>query len=385
VEEKRTKYIHLDMLRGLAALGVVIGHVRGFLIVPYQPSEAVFNQCFYFITSLGHQCVIAFFALSGFLVGGQVLRELKNGRWSFRNYMLRRLTRLWTVLIPAIVLTWILDTTGTLLKGNEGYQGAYYSLIASGPSPGAPADLSFSTFIANLLFLQTILAPVFGSNGPLWSLANEFWYYIVFPLIFVVFMMPGRSSNYLILASSGLALGFILPIEMMLLGSIWLAGALGHYASGRWSLRLIVGHPSYVAGSLVTVTICVIVSKVHPGLATDLILGAAFANLLPALGFLPHFGTKYYRVADGAAKISYTLYTTHFPLLTFLWLVVLQHAKYQIGVKGLSVMICFVLLALLTGVGMWWFFERNTDYLREKLQILFSSIWTVPAGTSPPP
>lgn len=24
--------------------------------------------------------------------------------------------------------------------------------------------------------------PIFGSNGPLWSLANEFWYYVLFSL-----------------------------------------------------------------------------------------------------------------------------------------------------------------------------------------------------------
>jgi peptidoglycan/LPS O-acetylase OafA/YrhL len=39
-----------------------------------------------------------------------------------------------------------------------------------------------TTFVGNLAFLQTIAVPIFGTNGPMWSLANEFWYYLIFPL-----------------------------------------------------------------------------------------------------------------------------------------------------------------------------------------------------------
>jgi peptidoglycan/LPS O-acetylase OafA/YrhL len=35
----------------------------------------------------------------------------------------------------------------------------------------------------NAFFLQTIAGPTFGSNGPLWSLAYEWWYYVLFPLV----------------------------------------------------------------------------------------------------------------------------------------------------------------------------------------------------------
>src|SRR6516225_8082916 len=79
------RFVHLDMLRGLAAIGVVVGHIRGFLIVGYAAagSHSLFDQLFYFVTGLGHQCVIAFFALSGFLVGGPALRDIIIGSWSW--------------------------------------------------------------------------------------------------------------------------------------------------------------------------------------------------------------------------------------------------------------------------------------------------------------
>jgi len=39
--------------------------------------------------------------------------------------------------------------------------------------------------LENLGFVQTVSVPVYGTNGPLWSLANEFWYYVMFSLIAV--------------------------------------------------------------------------------------------------------------------------------------------------------------------------------------------------------
>src|ERR1700730_16114723 len=189
------RFVHLDMLRGLAALGVLVGHTRGFLINGYAATapHSLFDQLFYFVNGLGHQSVIAFFALSGLLVGGPALRDIITGRWHWGPYMLRRLTRLWTVLIPALLLTWVLDTAGGALGGHAGYEGAFYGESFSGPSPGQPADLSLPTFLANMLFVQTIVAPVFGSNGPLWSLANEFWYYITFPFLLTALIGAGRG------------------------------------------------------------------------------------------------------------------------------------------------------------------------------------------------
>ena len=66
---------HLDMIRGLAALEVCLGHLRGFFLVDYgQTQGGLAAKLFYTLTGMHHQAVMIFFVLSGFLVGGSVIR-----------------------------------------------------------------------------------------------------------------------------------------------------------------------------------------------------------------------------------------------------------------------------------------------------------------------
>lgn len=39
--------------------------------------------------------------------------------------------------------------------------------------------------LGNLGFVQAVPVAVYCSNVPLWSFANEFWYYVMFPLLAV--------------------------------------------------------------------------------------------------------------------------------------------------------------------------------------------------------
>ena len=93
----------LDALRLLAAFLVVAEHARAAVFIPWTQLEGgrMLLAPFYALTSMGHEAVMVFFALSGFLVGGQAIRRLRRGTFSARDYALRRLVRLWIVMIPA--------------------------------------------------------------------------------------------------------------------------------------------------------------------------------------------------------------------------------------------------------------------------------------------
>jgi hypothetical protein len=161
----------LDLLRAIAAFAVVAGHARAFTFESFtELREAAIDvgfvtKMFYLGTGLGHQAVIVFFALSGFLVGGKVLSDLFSHRFNWSIYVTRRLTRLWIVLIPALAATLLFDMAGVAMTNGSGYDGIYSQLYLSGPGPARPHDLSITAFLGNLVFVQTILVPTFGTNG----------------------------------------------------------------------------------------------------------------------------------------------------------------------------------------------------------------------------
>lgn len=174
--------VHLDALRGIAAVGVCLSHLRDFFFQDYPklPHHNLLLAA-YFISGLGHQWVIVFFVLSGYLVGGSVLRSFSLNRWSWRNYLLNRLTRLYVVLIPGLLFGGLLDVAGIHLFGPGGI---YSGQTGTHELTFAVLNrLSVPILVGNYAFLQGIYVPTFGSNGPQWSLANEFWYYRVFPLL----------------------------------------------------------------------------------------------------------------------------------------------------------------------------------------------------------
>jgi len=92
------------------------------------------TRLLYLVTGLGHEAVMVFFVLSGFLISLSVFRSLQAGRWNWLAYTLSRLTRLYVVLVPALILCTLWDMCGTWLFSNAGvYMGALaYSHMALG-------------------------------------------------------------------------------------------------------------------------------------------------------------------------------------------------------------------------------------------------------------
>ena len=78
---------HLDMVRGVSALAVMVGHIRGLFFLDYRDlaSRSPVVTFLYAVTGLGHQAVMVFFVLSGFFIGGGVLASLNN--WSWKRYL----------------------------------------------------------------------------------------------------------------------------------------------------------------------------------------------------------------------------------------------------------------------------------------------------------
>ncbi len=358
------------MLRGLAALLVLCSHLRNYVFADFGSLAASgpLTKGFYAATSVGHVAVIVFFAMSGFLVGGKALRDLLAGKWSWRLYLLRRSSRLLIVAGPALVLTYVLDHAGMALTGGAGYAGAAVERYASWPVHQGALAYSWTTFLGNLGFLQTIAVPIFGTNGPTWSLANEFWYYLVFPLAaFAVLAREGLGRRGLALALLAACVA-LLPWPLLVAGSIWVAGAAAAWLVGRERLAPPLRHPASRLLALAIVAVGLGVTRRLPeSLTGDLVFGFAVAVALPVAVMLPSFGRLYRTVARIAAEGSYTLYLTHFPFVTLLVMVGLAPYRFQPGPAGALVYAGLLVAALAWAAAVWWCFERNTDRLFRRL------------------
>jgi len=202
----------ISLLRGAAALQVAAAHLRaqvypGFSAVQ-DPSLAF--QALAFASGFAYLAVIVFFVLSGWLVGGSLLNRLDTDN-AISNYAIDRVTRLWIVLIP---------TFGVMLLFGLATNALDPSKLSFAPDNA----YSVTALIGNLAGLQNILVPEFGGNFPLWSLSNETWYYVLFPLLVMLFHTRSALHRFLILMAVA-AIVYLLDTAILLYFSIWLLGA----------------------------------------------------------------------------------------------------------------------------------------------------------------
>ena len=237
----------LDLARWLAAFLVVVEHLRSFMFIDYGTGGRMnlFGKAFYFMTGFGHSAVMIFFVMSGFLVGGKVLQRLSQGTFSWQKYAVDRSSRLYAVYVVALLLGGALDYIGF----HHFNQFGLYDESFSGRIPvvnfNFHQNLSPSVFGLNLIMCQTILGPVFGSNGPLWSLANESWYYLAGPLLFALLYLRGWRTATLSLGALAVLFWF-LPGDILVYILVWLMGAGLYFLNLRRFLPLWCSLPLFV-------------------------------------------------------------------------------------------------------------------------------------------
>jgi peptidoglycan/LPS O-acetylase OafA/YrhL len=361
---------HLDMLRGLAAVLVAIGHIRLMLIVNTSELHEVklYMKPFYFITNLGTNSVMVFFVLSGFFIGSSVILAMREDRWQWKKYAIARGARIYTVLVPALILGGIIDIIGSHLLAS--------SIVYSTPNYGGglpesiPANVTALITLGNLLSLQEIFVPTLGSNHPLWSLANEVWYYAMFPLLVAAFSFAGRASLYKRL----IPLFFLSLILLMLtpkirsLFLIWLMGAaialVPRMKIRYWQTIAVV---AALSGWLVAQSLKIVESNAY-------VTGMLASALVYCLITQPESSVPalYKRLAAHLSSISYTLYLTHHPFIVFFAALILGHGpKMQPDAAGIATTFAMLFATILYAALLWALFEKQTDKVRRYLETCF--------------
>jgi len=193
--------IYLDFLRVIAAFGVLLVHAN----FPWFSNHLFFSD-----RGLGNKFVMVFFVLSGYLIAFTVKEKNKGSQ----KYLVDRLSRLYSVILPALLLTFIFDSVGTHFNPEF-----YLDKMKS--------DHQAFRYLMNIANLSQIwgFCTYPSTNGPFWSLSYEFWYYMIF---WAWVYLEGRKRIL------GLIIIFcIIGVKILLLFPVWIFGAVAYYMSKR--------------------------------------------------------------------------------------------------------------------------------------------------------
>jgi peptidoglycan/LPS O-acetylase OafA/YrhL len=186
--------IKLDLVRWLAAFMVAASHFT------YVGTSLVSMHA---VEPIGHLGVLIFFVMSGW-----VIRFVADGRHAdARDYLEARWARINSVFLPALALTIACDLLGRQLDP---------ALYARYPVPDLLHIVAYTPFFVTFLSENSVHSLRWFSNGPLWSVAYEVWYYAIFCTFFY---FKGRTRWLL----TGLAV-LLAGYKIVLLMPLWLAG-----------------------------------------------------------------------------------------------------------------------------------------------------------------
>jgi peptidoglycan/LPS O-acetylase OafA/YrhL len=189
--------IYLDLLRFGAAMMVLLFHIMLLDIGP--------DYLMRLIPARGNDFVILFFVLSGYVISATVDRKKEQ---SLRDYALDRMARVYSVAIPALLLS------------------LFLVIVLQQPA------VEYTKILYNFFFLgQTgfiYLNPL--HNAPYWSLCYEVMYYILFGC----FVFLDGKKRLISLLIFGLIAGPKVLVSM----PCWLLGVLIYHLRDKINLKL---------------------------------------------------------------------------------------------------------------------------------------------------
>lgn len=293
--------VFLDMLRYALALVVLCGHGLGFYFGYFN---GFFPNVFPHPQSIA---VVGFFFLSGFLI---VYSLKKNGQtMTLGRYLGDRFIRIYVTLIPCLLFVAAVDF----------FVYRYTDLKLNMVSDNS----SVSLFFENIILIPTM---PFGTARPIWSLFYEWWLYLLFGGIYwfrsnlflaTILMLGGGYYTYFVNAAGEA-------------GNIWVVWALGGFFGWIQNNPFVENikrlSSVFAFAFLSMAAVGYFLTKNAYNLPSGLLLSFGLFFLIN-LKFTDSL-VRYKKVAKFLAGFSFTLYLTHYTVLTY--------AHDLIGVKGVA-------------------------------------------------
>jgi peptidoglycan/LPS O-acetylase OafA/YrhL len=305
----RITSVYLDFVRFSAAVVVLLVHARherftsGWLL-PFK--------------NYGNDAVVVFFVLSGFVIAYCVDQKEK----TLADYAISRLSRLYSVVIPALLLTVALDTWGYAIDPSI-YTASWF-------------DDPVLRFTTNLFFVSQLWFADFGafSNGSFWSLGYEFWYYVVFG---VMAFMTGTKRKLLLITVAA-----IIGPKILLLLPVWLMGVWAYSVTRQRTFTVSASLSLFIGSILIYVGLREVDLPLRLDWGTEKFLGTYIyeqwlaesrhflssyitgglitVNFIGFSSLSKHLVPKEIpleRAIRFLASYTFTLYLLHYPLLNF--------------------------------------------------------------------
>lgn len=326
VGEGRLHLGYLDGLRALAALFVVVHHIR-YQFRLWEAPLAKWQVHLVEVLGYGHHAVDVFIVLSGFCLMLPVARHggaLRSGALDFFK------KRAWRILPPyylAMALSLLL--IGTVI----------------GEKTGTHWDTSIPVsrwdILAHVLLVQDLASSTATKiNHVFWSISVEWRIYFLFPLLVLVARRIGTALVALLSVVSSYAVFFLLQPSGLYMGP-W--GMCPHYV-GLFALGMLAAEMAFSRAPAMTrlrdrlpwgllsaigVVAVAVSSKLPvwggqpvPWYWTDLVVGVATVPVL--LASLPEKGGVLGRVLAWRPLVflgtfAYSIYLFHAPLIQVLW------------------------------------------------------------------
>jgi peptidoglycan/LPS O-acetylase OafA/YrhL len=307
----------IDAMRGFAALLVAYFHCRQVAWVGMQ----AFHQSVGHALSLnaiaayltfpiawGSAGVPIFFVISGYCIHrGGALRLASNPdyRLDTGNFWVRRFTRIYPVLLAALVLTFALDSVSLQLP----------------PVSHKIREIGLQAFFVNLFSLQGVAGKTYGSNGALWTLSLEVQFYAIYPLLFALRRRIGMTSVLAIVAVVNVVSAYALERhDIQFFTSYWFSWTLGAWIADARARRAAQASASRWLYALAAAFIafgCVAFHFGQYGAFQLWAIGFAF-YLYKALERRNQGDTFGMRVLSRLGDFSFSLYLIHLPIFVLL-------------------------------------------------------------------
>lgn len=321
--------LYLDLTRFVAALLVVLAH--------YLQHNIVARELGFFLPNMGREAVVIFFVLSGFVIA----YVTENRATSAREYIAARCGRIYSVVLPTLLLGWIFASAFG--------SGGLYQLAK--PYLYIPLHLLFLGQSWSLSEVPPLLAPF-------WSLCYEVWYYILFGVIYYLKGWRRAIVAVIVLAIMGYKLWLLLPV--------WLSGVALYHLQRRMNLSQAAARAGFLASLslllaynltgtenlLRNLAVSSWEFRSFPLASAERFLADYLVCVLVVVNFLcARFAglgglLKYSGMIRTVASYTFTLYLSHM-LVISAWLSWYAHdSKNPYNISGITLAICFVTLVL---------------------------------------